>query len=354
MKKAAFLMVAMAMAGAANAQVDWTTFAITEVKTFAQTDTDSGLSGANVVGVTTDGTNLFLIAELPAAPFSTVIVRYDLPNVDNPVVLGNLDALDTTDSDVRLTGSFHAVGTNVVVADFQENAGADTTLLGVAKSNGALTDLSANQVNLEGMSSFFPFNATTLVATRNLSNGGDGSLRTIDLTTGTVSGVLVAAASLGTANAVAVDSATSTVYVSDTNGDNIVRVTDLLTTPVVTDVTPSSWNPPVAEAEVRNLLVGPDGELIAADRGSWTNGLSIRISGPSTDVVVPFTAIDTAAGDTAGTFSARDARGIAIDNVNATQSDIYAVNFTTGATNAALVRIRFGAPVASVENWNMY
>lgn len=327
------------------AQVDYSTYAISMPFSTAQLTALSGDTvTTDIEGVAVDSSGTIYVQH-EGSGFTDRILKLN-PLAGTGTVLTTLDPLDN-DGDYRPTGSILVFEGELIGADFQEAAGAQTGVVGIDVSSGASREIT-NTADLEGLEAQAPLSAGTLLMVRGNANGGDASLRTLNTSTGVVSAALI---TLTNPQAAAV-SATGEVYVSDAGTDQILQIQNLLGTPTAVDVTPSTWT---GNLEIQNMAIDQDGTLFATDRG---DSLSLRIwtGNPTTSFDLPFDTIATAVGGAAGNLSPRDNRGLALRQISNEQVELYIANFNESAgVGIGIVRIVFGTPlVTAAESWALY
>jgi hypothetical protein len=184
-----------------------------------------------------------------------------------------------------------------------------------------------------------------------------GNINSIDITTGTSSPPSLL--TIGNLQGLVAENATD-VLVFSTSGFNpvVTRVTNVLTSPAQTNITPAAVSA-LSGTNWRNFRLGPNGEWIFSDRGS-SGAYTLYIwNGTALTTIddAELAAQATMLGNAHTRFEIPDTAGIAVRPLNANQFQLLIGSrapSTAVPVQPAVMAITFGTAPAHVEDWTMY
>lgn len=336
-----------ALVTSASAQIDWSNPTVETFKTGAQIDADAGSFVLDdTLGVVNDSAgNVYVLIDDSA--FEDIFLKYD--NAGNFIAAsaGLDDFQSGKDGDFRFTGTIRETpGGDILFADFQGATG--TNFHTMDPTTLEFTDESDDADNA-GVGPFGILTGTQIIAPLTF---GDGTIRIIDYATGATGADIGGGAIANVRGLDVYDDGSQLVAVAIAdNGQTVVRIEDPAGTPVVTDISANFAPYQGATPEsgtVRNLLLGPNGEVIITDRGDFDG---LRIFDGTTVYEHPYTTLAAASADF-GSFDLRDNRGISMYTPDPDTVVIFAANTPNG--EEGVVKITFTSAPASVDNWTMY
>ncbi len=302
--------------------------------------------------IAVDSANDTAYAILATSGFNEVLVSIDLTS-NNLTLVGANDFEDSNvdgDTDIAFQQGVYFDSFNGVIYfgdDRDSGSFSDNEMHSVNVTTGVTDEIISADANLTQWRGIVQLNTTTYAVATDDDFGSVEQVTLVDMTGPSTSAAVTAADMPGTeANveieAIAVNAAFEP-HVLDTGNGQIVRIENITSTPIVTDVTPAPWTSLDLNTDWYNLVFTPGDDIIATD----SNGLVIWDG--STSYSVTFADIEAALGVTAVEFNAGS--GVVVYDENNLDPAISLI--VADANNAGIYRIDFPS-TTDVSDWNMF
>lgn len=350
------MLALLATVSTANAQVNFSQRAVTQVSTEAQLRAAAGtVNTQQINGVALQPTasgDLFAIHVDNANKES--FLRVDASTgaatklTDQPAIIAQLGSPYA--NAITLIGGFvYSPTANALYFgdNFNEVNAGEISLIKLDASTGAAS-LVTRTTDLEALNDHTILPDGTILATR----PGSGSIGTVDANTGAYTERLTEADLLA-ASSGATELPPESIASNPTNGNTFIFCHDdleLFNVPNITATSPTVTRltqPGLGAVDMHDLAVDEDSNLFGYDVP--TDQIIIVRASDGAVSTFPMTEINTALGG--GAFSAGFWRGLGARKVNSTQTDLY---MSSASNNYGIVRVRFGVGTASAESWHLY
>lgn len=357
-------MAALALvANAASAQVNYNVRSYRVVLDQATVNSLTGnpTPAVNRFGVAVDtaSNTLYAFGQQATAPNQDRLISVNLNTLSASLLNGNLDgeaAVSSFPTNFNISSRYVGFDGGRLLAASQ-NGGTLTALLEVNPATGVLTDLNIGN-DSHPIVGFVSLGGNQYALQEGSFSGGTGELRLVTIGNAAGPSIEVTANAQGIARNAAGD--LFVIAQTGTGAATIKRIQNVTSTPVITDVTPTStaWTSENMTNTRSFAIANEDFFVYKRGASTATDARLYIVQGTN---VITLTGADIAAGISAlpnfsgSTFDIQDTHGLAVVPVSATQVRAYfAARSVAGGWAIAELTFGTGAPPAGVTDWALF